>query len=410
MADGLESAARPAPKPLLLILLQIEAWLVCVFMFLKYVVWKQFTCAGVDFPKHYHAAIEVLHGRSPFTGDLYLGFNYPVFTASLYAFLAPFSLQGAEVLWDLCNTIYVAATIGLVIAFYRPRPSPSSSIAQTWAVRHWPVVAAFALAIFAPIFLEIHDGNIEPLNLFLLAALGAALLRGRDTLAGALLAGLCLVKILPALFLPPLFIARRKRPVIVCTILLATYALVLLTTGWWRWDWFLFTRVLPNVGFRYCGLSNSLAAIAGHYLFHPLLSSKNAFDAAAVAIACAVLAAQALVMALAWPLARRSWRPSLALTSLSLVLLSPLLEYQHLIWAIPAYLFLILDALEGRVSPRFFMAASALWIAIFACRYQSDLAVWLFLPPLHASTLLVLVLWIATAGNIVIRSRKAVPD
>jgi len=96
----------------------------------------------------------------------------------------------------------------------------------------------------------------------------------------------------------------------------------------------------------------------------------------------------------------------LSFASLSIVLMSPLLEYQHLIWAIPAYLFLIMDAVEGAVSPRFFTAASVLWVLIFACRYGSDLGAPFPLPPLQVSTLLVAVLWAATGMEIVRRTRR----
>lgn len=285
-----------------------------------------------------------------------------------------------------------------------PKATPSEP-ARAWVVRHWPSVAVFALAINAPIFLEIRDGNIEPLNLVLLIALGAALLRKRDTVAGVLLAMLCLGKILPVFFLPPLLFAGRKRAVGVCVAFLALYGLVLLATGWWRWDWFLFAQTLPNVGFHYRGLSNSLVAIAGRYLFPALFASKKAFDLTAMGIALSVVAGQVAVAILGWPLVRRSWRTGLSFASLSIVLMSPLLEYQHLIWAIPAYLFLIMDAVEERISPRFFATATSLWLAIFACRYLTDLGVWLVVSPLHASTLLLAVLWVATGTDIILRAR-----
>lgn len=389
-------------------------------MLLKYVGVQQFTTLGVDFPKHYAAALEILRGSSPFDGDLYLGFNYPLFTGWLYLFLAPFSLETAGLAWDVCNTLLVLGALVLVIFCYRPGVADSPDAGGRAICRYWHSVAAFAFAIFAPIFLEIRDGNIEPLNLFLLMALGAALLHGRDRTGGVLLAMLCLVKVLPVFFLPVLYLGGKRRAVYACLVCLAGYGVLLLATGWWRWEWFLFSQTLPQAGYHYRGLSNSLVALAGRYWAPAVWDSPEAFRVATMAIAgsigCACLAVlafrkarlqhaqspgtmsvrffHAILENAAYPFL---WRDALGLASLTIVLISPLLEYQHLIWAMPAYLFLLMDYAESRMSLRFFSACAALWLAIFACRYATDLGLPLFMDPLHFSTLLAGALWMVSA-------------
>lgn len=410
----------PAPRRLFVLLLQIEAWALLVFMLAKYVGLQQFTTLGVDFPKHYAAALEILRGSNPYDGELYLGFNYPLFTGWLFLFLAPFSLETAGLVWDVCNTLLVLGALGLVLFGYKPEPGTAPETAARVVCRYWHSVAAFAFAIFAPVFLEIRDGNIEPLNLFLLVALGAALLRGRERTVGVLLAMLCLVKILPVFFLPVLYITGKRRAIYVCLVCLAVYAAVLLATGWWRWECFLLSQTLPHVGYHYRGLSNSLAAQAGRYFAPTLWESEGAFRIASIAIAASMGSACLAVLLIRKQRVPRAqeggasparffqgilkritcphlWREGLGLASLTIVLISPLLEYQHLIWAMPAYLFLLMDYAEGRVSNRFFSVCAVLWLAVFACRYATDLGMPLFMDPLHFSTWLAGALWLVMA-------------
>lgn len=398
--------AKATPQSSLTRFLPAFARLIFAFMFAKYAILQQFTTTGVDFPKHYYAAQAILRGESPYVGDFYLSFNYPLFTAWIYAWLAPFTLSRAEFLWDLCNTLYVVASLGLIIVYYRPTDGGEGATSRSlspglrkWIVAHWSAVCAFAVAIYAPIFLEIRDGNIEPLNLLLVVAFGAALMRGREGVAGVLFAALCLVKIIPVFFIPALFLGGKRKTIGVCAIFVGVYGLMLLVTGLWREDFYLLTHVLPNIGFHYRGLSNSLVAIAGQHFFPSVMESKAMFDWTTKGIAAAIGGAY---IAVVWMSARcrtLSWRAGLALASLTIVLMSPLLEYNHIIWAIPAYLFLLVDAAEGSVSRRFFVASFGLWIGVFACRYWCDLSSNTGFPPLHVSTLLLAVLWAVTAGG-----------
>lgn len=379
-------------------------------MFVKYAMVFSWIAPGVDFPKHRLAAIDVLAGRNPYVGANYLGFNYPLLTAWIYVFLAWVPESWAERVWDLTNAFYTVASLFVVARFCRPSlPTRTSddpfALVRSWIVRHWGSFSALILAFFAPVFLEIHDGNIEPLNLFLLTILCAALLRNAQALAGIVLAVLCLVKILPVFFVPVLLVSRKWRTIATWGGAMALYGAVLFATGWWRWEWFLYTRTLPNVGFRYVVESNSLVRIVRDYLAPNLLATKPMYDRWATAISLSLSAAFAVVLWLGRNRARESWRDGIAFASLTVVLVTPLLEYQHLIWSFPAYLFLLADWAERRSGGRTFALGAVLWCGVVAARYVSDLGGRSVVNPLHVATLLVLGLWGVSAIRLVASAR-----
>jgi len=360
---------------------------------------------GVDFPKHYAAAQRIVAGAGPFPDNDWAGWPYPVFTALIYAPLAFFTRAQAELIWDACNALYIAAALVIVAVFCRPTPGPPAkggaalapSHGETlshWSVRHWPSVAALIMAFFAPGIFGVADGNIEPLKLLLIVGMVAALLHRADTTAGVLLACLSGVKVLPVLFLFALAAGGRRRAVTACLASLAVYGVMLGVTGLWRWDWVLFTRFLPDLGYDFRHESSSLGRIILKSLFPAHADSRIAMDRLCRGIALAVLTG-----ALASIVGRRkspewTWRDGLGIMALSLPLMTPLLEYHHYVWALPAYLFLFHDAIEGRLSRRRFFVRLGLWCGVFACRYAMDLKRHWPYPPLYVATLIYAALWI----------------
>lgn len=415
MRDRIE---RPAGvHPSLLALLQAAGWGVWLFMFARYAVFDPFLRAGaygVDFSKHHVAALAILEGRSPFIGEHYLGFNYPQFTAWLFLFLAWLPLDRAQTVWNVLQSAFVLLTLPVVILYLRPRTTPSNQplvhstldpALRQWASDRWPALAALALGLYAPIYLDMRAGNVQPLNLILIVGLCAAMTRGAQRTAGALLAALSLVKILPVFLAAVFLAASRRRVVATWALALALYGAVLLVTGWWRWEYFLFTDVLPKVGYHWIGISSSLAVIAGTYCYPAILESQPAFNLAARSIVGAVLLGHGLIMAAGWRVFRHSWRRGIAFASLAIVLVSPLVEYGHLTFCIPAWLFLMIDYFEGRIGHRYFLAALSLWLAIFACRYWQELGPTAPIAPLHAATLLLAALWLLTGAHAILQAR-----
>ncbi|MCX7048948.1 MAG: glycosyltransferase 87 family protein [Candidatus Sumerlaeota bacterium] len=392
-------------------LLRAMCWLAFVFMFVKYAIVAQCGMEGIDFSKYYYASINTLHGRAP-TGDNYLGFSTPSFSAWMFLFLAPFSRSQAAWVWKGCNVFYILAALALLIRYARPvaftpggvpRQSPAQSLRE-WLSAQWPAAAALILAAFAPLFLWLSFGNIETLNLTLIALFLCAILRGKESVAGVALAAMCLVKILPGMLFIPLAVAGKKRTIGVCLAALGVYGALLLITGGWRWDWILLTRTLPDLPFQYRKLSSSLLCIGGHFFFPSLMAEKAAFDAAARVIAMAVFAATVLALLLSWRSCRRDWRGGVALFSLSFPLITPLLEYHHFIWTLPAYIFLFHEFTEGRCGARFFAASLTLWCIIFCAGYWTDLHLAAPMRPLYIATLATAALWALTAGRLIAKS------
>ena len=385
-------------------------WLLWAATFAKYALWLPLTSHGIDYIKHRRAAVAILEGRSPYDGDNYLRFNYPEFAAWVFVYLAwvpedtgEADQDPGEIVWDLGNALFLAAALVIVIFGCRPRGplETRAGPARVWVRAHWPAVAALLMGLFAPAFVGNHYANIEPFNLFLMALLLAALLRRRDTSAGILLAALALVKILPVLLLAPLWIARRRRAVWVTVALLAAYGLLLLATGWWRREWFLATQVLPNIGFHYRGISNAPASIITEYWMPSVWASKATYDTATRIGSAVAFVAFAAVLTLGWRGVAASWRRGLAFSSLSLVLIPPLFEYIHLIWALPAYVLLAVDWAEGRASHRMAALGGGFWLIVFACRYAQEVTnITEPMLPRHASTLFVIALWALAAWRL----------
>ena len=389
-------------------------WLAFAFMFVKYALVLPFAKEGVDFAKHYNAAVHVLHGRLP-CGNDYLSFSTPMFTVWIYLFLAAFSHAQAAWIWNICNTFYILAALGMLIRYCHPSPSlpPSPSpdqAARRWLIKHWPSAVALMLAAFAPLFLQLPYGNIETLNLALIVLFISAMLRDADAVAGLALGVLCLVKLLPGLLLIPLALAGKKRAVAFCLAVLAVYGALLIATGGWRWDWILLTQVLQDLPYKFSFASSSLVCI-GSYLFAPsLMENKAHFDAASRIIALTVFAATILTLLASWRACRRNWRDSVALCSLSVPLLTPLLEYHHYIWTIPAYVFLFRDFAEGASRRRYFAVSLALWAVIFAAGYWNVLRMRVAMPPTFYATLATAALWAMTAGRLIAKSSAANHD
>ena len=143
---------------------------------------------GTDFPEFYAAAKVVKDGRGhqlydpaiqqqfqiQFTGRIGTYFNHPAFEALFYLPFAAAPPQRAYVLWSLLN-------LGLLIAIARSL--------QHYAFTRvgWQVLLALFL-VFAPVLLNLLQGQDSVLLLFFVAMSFVALARGNEFLAGCLLA------------------------------------------------------------------------------------------------------------------------------------------------------------------------------------------------------------------------------
>jgi hypothetical protein len=387
-------------------------WLFWGFMFFKYAIVHQFSVAGCDFPKHHLAAVDISQGRNPYVGEARdLSFNYPLMTAWMFYFLLLIPKESAEVWWDTLFAIFTALPLLLVILHYRPgvrvaNPPPSgcTEAEAKWIGLHWPSLSALMLALFAPLFLDLFCGNIDPFILLLLVLMGAFLMRGRDVAAGVTFALVCLVKMTPVLFAPGFLLAGRKKVFWTWFALMVAYAALLLVTGLWRWEWYLYTKTLPQIGFYYREISSTLTAMIGKLLSPTLYNTKSLFDRVSFIVSLAVAAVHCGVLAAGWRAFRESWKMVVIYTSMTVVLVSPLLEYHHHNWEILAWLLLFVEYAEGRMGKAFFWTSAVGWLCIFYCRYWNELGDFRPIHPYYVAMLLLYGLWIMTGVAVVRRS------
>lgn len=393
-------------------------WVFWGFMFLKYAIGQQFSIAGCDYPKHHLAAVDISQGRNPYIGHGYLSFNYPLMTAWLFYFLLLFPVDHGEVLWDALHAGFTALSLILVVFFYRPGaraagPGPGfcGAAEGEWIRRHWPSLSALLMALFSPLFLDLFCGNIDPFILVLLVVMGALLMRGWDAAAGVALALVCLVKMTPVLFAPGLLLAGKKRTFRAWAAVMGLYAAVLLATGLWRWEWDLYTKTLPNIGFEYREFSRTITAMISKFFFPVLYNTKAQFDRASLIASLAVAAVHFGILGAGWRAFRESWRMAVIFTSMTIVLVSPLLEYHHHTWEILAWLLIVVEYAEGRMGRKLFWTSAVVLLCVFECRYWNEYGSCQPIHPYYVATLLLLGLWIVTGTaavrkSLALRNRK----
>jgi len=390
---------------------QIAAWAPLVFVLLKYFL-LSLAASGVDFVAYYGAARSFLQGQNPYQHQEHLSgpMVYPMFTVLLCAPLSLLPEKTADILWDLLQVSLTVGSVLLLIAYYRPqaressrgpdsgsRPEPAPRIPDHDVIIHWPLIPPLLMATFTPAYMDLNAGNIQPLNLFLVTLLGAALLHDRQGLAGMALAALCGIKVLPVVLVPALLIAGKRRAVAVWAAALAAYGLLLLATGWWRWELDLFTRLLPQfsaIGLEFRGLLSSLALLAGEFLYAPILDSRATFALAIRVAAVLVCSLYVLALCLGRARYRLAWQDGFSLGLMTLLLSCPVIIFPHFSWLFPAYVWLFTGYFKGRHGHVFFAMSLFLWIVIFSGRVLQDLVPSPLFPFRDAALAALLVLWV----------------
>jgi len=329
-----EAGSRP-----LHLTIAIALWGMAVWQFVSQLVLVTFAESGVDFEKHWIGARELVAGRSPYTGPEninLLGFNYPMFTAAAFAHLAAFDLKTAEFIWDATGLAAIVGSLWLFAVGLRPEATGRESRFGQFALRHWPALTTCMVVSFKPLQKALQCGNVDPLNLLLGSLLAYFFVKRRDRAAGLALAGFALVKVAPVLLVLPLAAMRRWRLLATFAAALAVYGVALLATGWWRHELFLVTEVLPALPFQWRSLSISVhkwlvsafapAAMEDAAAYGRWVSGTNAVLGSAFAALCAWR----------WKGGGADEELFLAFGYVMLLLISPLAEVIHLVWAIPA--------------------------------------------------------------------------
>ena len=307
---------------------------------------------GVDFGKHYEAAQRVWKGRSPFTDDLYLSFNYPQFVAwtSLPLLLFP-DIRSAEKAWDLFNVFLIFLTAAIVIFGFRPSPSPSNEAQRTpfeILQRHWWIPAIFLTFFFYPNTDGLVQGNLSPWVLVTMTLLGWMVVTNRDTGIGVMIALCGLMKLMPFLLVIPYLVGWRKKVLRAAGLVWGIYFMVLLVTRTWKYEWYYITKVIPHIGAYWHHVSYSLP-----YVLMRIISRKAYYNAGLMKWVSSiwVLVMIGSYIIICWRSRRRIREEGghvlfFALGTLLLPLLPPLLEYLHFVWFFPGMVIIILYLLK----------------------------------------------------------------
>ena len=136
--------------------LRLVAIFYVAFNFGKHGIYRPLTIHGVDYPKHWLAARAVLEGRSTYLGDeLWMGFNYPQWSALVTAWLGWFDVDSGQIIWKMLQLL--ALVVSWWIAwriFAPPRAADSAQELSSPAIRssvaagirrHWGLTAAVLL-------------------------------------------------------------------------------------------------------------------------------------------------------------------------------------------------------------------------------------------------------------------------
>lgn len=346
-----------------------------IFICLTVYLYQPLRIHGVDYTKHWEALREFMHGRSPYVGGLYMGFNYPLFTLIPSLYLYWVDVQTGETLWDIANFLYVILGALIAALLIRPIPlrqetpgeelHPKARVIRFTAAQYWTILSLLTVALYQPLQAVCYAGNIDPLSFVLLMAATALAIRKKDTPAGILFAAGALVKLAPIFLIPALLAARKRKMAVAALATLLSYALLLLVTGLWKVEAFLYTDVLHRIPFFWKHISHSPHYLVCRWIFPSALNDEALFRQIVLAVNVFLLAGY-LVVCLVYFLRKRP-APLDGILSYGffmLLLLTPLLEINHYVWIAPGMFLQLRAWTQGRLSHAWLPFLAVGWIGI----------------------------------------------
>jgi len=307
--------------------------------------WSEIISSGMDIQQDYVAAQRLRAGADIYAPILpaevsalgvreedHVGMRlnvHPPLTALLLVPLTFLSFPVATLMWTLGCVMLLA---GLVYLLVKELNLP---LASPW----WQIVALLMLSWY-PVWLHLHLGQFTILLAALIFGAWYALRRGRDTLAGGLLAGAILLKIFPVVLLAYAVINRRWRMLWAALAVMLVLVLVQTGIGPRQWPDYFFQVAPKNAAEWMNNPRNASLASIGMRLFVDNAEVESLFDLPSAELPTrAVLYAIALdcVAAVLW---RRRGAPDLnreyRLLLCSMVLLSPFsLEHSVIFLLLP---------------------------------------------------------------------------
>jgi hypothetical protein len=373
----------PNTKPWLIL-----AWSAALVWFLAQTLWRALSVeGGVDFGKHWIAARVMMTGGSPYEGELFLSFNYPLFIGFVYWPLGWFTERQAEIIFDCLNCLWVllgALSLGLLLAPPVPGapgprpPTDGSHESALRALRHdarrirrsialvWGPLVLFIMGSSQSLQRLIWSGNVDGLNVLMLCLFAVCFLRGWDKRAGVALACLPLIKVAPILFFLPVAALGRWRVLITACAMLALYWIFLLITGWSAVEPTLYTRVLPAIPYFWKHISVGFHTS----LVEAFIGWENITEAQYRRL---VLAMNMTMMVMLCTLCWLNWNrlcssPArlLIVSYQSFLAFSPLLEMIHVSWALPALIIGLGEWVRSRVRATPFLIWLLVWLTVLS--------------------------------------------
>lgn len=343
---------------------------------------------GVDYGKHWIASGRILAGESPYTGELFLSFNYPLFIAFIYAPLAFVTHETGERIFDALNFLMMSGAAAFLICGLRPRREPG----REWMHDFWGPLVVLFFAVNNSVRRLMWSGNVDGLNVLLLCAFMTLLIRGKERWAGLALGAVVLVKVAPVLFFLPVFALRKWRCLAVGLGVIALYWLLLFATGWARIETQLFREVLPGIPWFWRHISLSFHNVVAEFGWGWDNISEHGYRRLVLVVNAVMMLALCAVVWLRWRVVGDSTERVMILSYQWLIAFVPLLEMIHVSWVLPA-LFVGLRAWTERRLPTMLMLP---WLLSWAILVHIDIfgqffALWadVGLHPHHFMTMIV---------------------
>lgn len=327
--------------------LRTLVWGYVAYIFGRYGIYYPLKIYGVDYEKHWLAALAVLEGRTVYLGEqLTLGFNYPQWSALVTFWLPWVDIDTGATVWLILSLIMLICCAWIGMRLLRPSGAPAGeSLVPAGPLRtqvslglekNWGTVSALLVAIFSPAAAcSLFIGQIQPFNAFLAMALCGAIVLRRERLAGVYWAMLCLVKIMPVMLIVPFLFWKKRRIFEGFLAFMAGYFLMLVALGRVGYEWYFVTEVIDKIGFHWRGISMSIPRIIVLYVmpegWHDDPARYNLVTRVTLGfIAVLFVAFTAAARRRRWSLLR-----AMELGLLFTPLLSPLFESHHPAWALP---------------------------------------------------------------------------
>ncbi len=348
-------------------------WLVAVIASLstlmKYGVWKaRESPVSIAFQTYYEAATKAANKKCPYElrnrPNIYC---YPLLLAAALIPLSHIEYEKARLLWYIGNWVALFLIIAIIVLWARNLIATSHT--RTPRERGNRVALTILLVIgYVPLLYTFSDGQID-LWVSAITLAGFYLARfGRRGIAGVLVAVAILLKIAPILWLPGLIFLLKKRGILAAIISVVIYELFIGLMGWWKWEWFLASEILPRWQFHTALPSFSLFHIVYNWGMH-LGFAGETVTAWALRIFWAgrivALSIYALILWLGWKRRLSAWACAGLAVLISYYIMA-IMEPNHLIWIVVPMIIALLEG-SGKLSILEIGVVGVVWLLGSLC-------------------------------------------